>query len=358
MPTLSHRDGERQERPLPRGITVRQGTENDEFSTFEVMRRAMGYEMNWNHHAPARRHLRLSPHSSFWVAEETPRFGPHRIIGYARSLVRDRVWSLTEFFVLPGHHRKGIGGALLARCLEDGDRAGADTRLVLASQHPGADSLYIRRAGCFPRLPMLLLAGSAGSLRLKDPDFAPILDPMLPAAAVRPLGGGGEGETLRAEPFLLSPTVQAELDELDQAVVGYARPTEHTLWAAMMGGPQGASRLFRRAVDRAAGPAGELVGYAYVGPHSSGPVLALDPQMLPRLMTHVAALAAAKPANPAEAGFLIPTEQYCAIAGTNEVMLCWLLECGWQIVFQYLFMSTRPLGQLDRYVCHNPLYVL
>lgn len=332
-------------RPLPRGICVRQGTEQDEFPTFEVMRRAMGYEMSWTNHAASRRHLRTAPRSSFWVAEETPRFGATRVIGYARSLVRDRVWSLTEFFVLPGHHRKGIGGALLARCLADGEKEEADTRLVLASQHPSADSLYIRKAGCFPRLPMLLLTGATANLRLRGE--ATHIQERTASTLER---SSFETATLRAEPVVLTPSVQAELDTLDRAIVGYARSPEHTLWEEMMGGERGASRLFRKA--------GTLVGYAYMGDHSSGPSLACDPADLPRMVTHVAGLLAKPSPLTPEPGLFLASEHYMALAGTNEIVLRWLLDCGWQIVFQYLFMSSRPLGQLDRYICHNPLYVL
>src|SRR5258708_7455147 len=130
------RETENKARSLPRGISVRRGGTEDEHATFEVMKRTMGYDMNWSHHLLVRRHLRNSPDSSFWLAEERQRFGSVKVIGYARSVVREGVWSLTEFFVLPGHHRQGIGGALLAKCLEDGLKAGANTRLILASTHP------------------------------------------------------------------------------------------------------------------------------------------------------------------------------------------------------------------------------
>jgi hypothetical protein len=63
------------------------------------------------------------------------------------------------------------------------------------------------------------------------------------------------------------------------------------------------------------------------------------------------------PQTPGEFEFR-PLELYFPVSGSNEVMLSWLLTCGWHISFQYLFMSTRPLGRLDRYVCHNPLYYL
>jgi hypothetical protein len=313
----------------------------------------MGYDTSWTHEAAVRRHLRTVSQSSFWVAEETPRFGSAKVVGYARSVVNDRVWRLTEFFVLPGNHRQGIGGALLARSLEDGRRDGADTHLVLASHHPAAASLYIRRAGCVPRLPMLLLSGAFASLRASGPDAAPIEDALLPSFAPLPVG---DRSALCAEPLVLTPDLLAELDALDREIVGYARPREHAYWATEMGGPRGASRLFRRA---SGGPRrGPVVGYAYLGDHASGPALATEPELLPALIAHVAAVAHSFSRADNFLGLSEPTEQYLAVAGINETVLRWLLDCGWHIIFQYQFMSSRPLGRLDRYVGHNPLYFL
>ena len=348
MAFVSDRSGER---TLPRHITVRRGREEDESATFEVMRKAMNAEMSWANHAATRHHLRTSPNASFWLAEESSFFGANKVIGYARSIVRDRVWSLTEFFVLPGHHRQGIGGAILAGCLEDGTAAGADTRLVLASHHPGADSLYIRKAGCAPRIPMLLFSGQTANLRAMEPHIGPIedahsalADPHANILTYR--------ECLIAEPIVPGASLQAELDALDRQIVGYARPPEHALWMAQMGGMEGASRLFRRATT------GEMVGYAYYGAHSGGPIVTYAAEDQPRLLSHVAQLSRMLMRNASDVRMLFPTEQLCAIAGTNEIMLHWLLHCGWQIVFQYLYMSSRPLGSPDRFICHNPLYVL
>ena len=85
------RSQENREQLLPRGIQLRRAGEGDEQATFDVMRRAMGHDMNWMHHHPMRRHLRVSPASSYWLAEETHRFGKPRIVGYAHSIVRERV---------------------------------------------------------------------------------------------------------------------------------------------------------------------------------------------------------------------------------------------------------------------------
>ena len=347
---MAFRSGRSEERSLPRHITVRRGREEDEYATFDVMRRSMNAEMSWGNHADTRRHLRNSPDASFWLAEENSFFGASKVIGYARSIVREGVWSLTEFFVLPGHHRQGIGGAVLSGCLADGAESGADTHLVLASHHPGADSLYIRKAGCIPRLPMLLFSGQTTNLRPLEPYQGPIIEGF-PAPTQVMKDEKSQREVLIAEPLILTPLLQTELDRLDRTIIGYARPPEHTLWAMQMGGAQGASRLFRR-------PAGELVGYAYFGSHCGGPVVTQDPADQPRMLSYVAQLARTLSRNSTDLRMLFPVEQLCAIAGTNEVMLHWLLACGWQIVFQYLFMSSRPLGLPDRYICHNPLYVL
>lgn len=345
---------------VPRGIGLRRALGEDETAAFDIMRRAMGHDMNWAHHINTRRHLREAPHSSYWLAEETPRFGKSRPVGYAHAVVRDRVWSLTEFFVLPSHHRQGIGRALLSRCLTDGEAAGADTRLVLASPHASADALYMRRAGCFPRIPMLLLSGPAANLQMLPADLqVTIADAILPAnnanLAGFPAGLGWRNAAtspLRAEPLVLTPDVQRQIDVLDRDTVGYARAPEHNLWCAEMGGAMGASRLFRDADTN------QIVGYAYFGPYSSGPALAPTPALLPHLIAHVMRVSRHYERSTQGATLFEPADPYWAVAGTNEVMLRWLLDCGWQIVFQYLFMSTRPLGHFDRYACHNPLYML
>ncbi len=342
-------------RPLPRGLSVRRGTAEDETSTFDVMRRTMNADMNWQAHATTRHHLRTSANCSFWVAEEAPRFGSPRIVGYARSVVRDQVWSLTEFFVVPSQHRQGLGGALLGSCLADGEAAGADTRMVLASHHPDADSLYIRKLGCLPQVPMMLLGGSSANLKLPAHLRRPVIDRATTGLFDEVYTGSTRDADVIAEPIVANDAVIEQLSELDRDIVGYARPSEHRLWIQEMGGHNGSSRLFRTADD------GRILGYAYMGPLTNGPSLALDPEQLPRYFYHVSQLTRVRYNTTAfDAGFGDPSgmDQYAALSGINGVMLNWLLQNRWQIVFQYLFMASRPFGKHDRYVCHNPLYVL
>ena len=342
-------------RPLPRGLSVRRGTAEDETPTFDVMRRTMNADMNWQAHAATRHHLRNSANCSFWVAEEAPRFGSPRIVGYARSIVRDNVWSLTEFFVLPSQHRQGLGGALLGGCIADGEAAGADTRMVLASHHPDADSLYIRKAGCQPLVPMMLLGGASVSLRLPEHLNRIIADRAATGLFNEVYSGSATRADVIAEPLVANDALIHELSAIDREIVGYARPSEHRLWIQEMGGTNGTSRLFRSADN------GHILGYSYMGPLTNGPSLALDPQQLPRYFFHVSQLTRVRyNTNSFDLGFGDPSgmDQYAALSGVNGVMLNWLLQNRWQIVFQYLFMASKPFGKHDRYVCHNPLYVL
>ena len=63
----------------------------------------------WGFFRPLYDHLaRTGEH--FWIAERDG-----ESIGYARSVLRDGVRELTEFFVLPGHQSAGLGRELLSR---------------------------------------------------------------------------------------------------------------------------------------------------------------------------------------------------------------------------------------------------
>lgn len=338
---------------VARGVRVRRGVAEDEPAAFDVMKRAMGLEADWALHSAARRSLRESPHCSFWVAEETSRFSRPRMVAYARSIVRDGLWSLTEFFVLPAQRLRGVGGALLARCLRDGDEAGATSRMVLASHHPAALSLYIR-AGCLPRMPMFLLAGPnqtlmeaalLGGIEDRRQSLPPPLHELWQSEA--PSTG-----PLEARPILPSPTILDALAGLDRSVLGYERTPEHRYWIDQMGGLDGAARIFG---DRSTG---DLIGYSYYGDATTGPALdvrgAVD---LPALVAHTAALLERK-SRQRMPGWVDAEGTALAVPGCNIVMLQWLLRRGWRILFQYLLMSSNEPGLLDRYVCHNPLHVL
>ena len=232
----------------------------------------------------------------------------------------------------------------------------ADYRFILASQHPDADSLYVRLCGCIPRLPMLLMSGKSETLVI---DAATQIDDAV--LNRRTLGAPAEqyaqAETLIAEPIVPTPQILDTFAELDRQAIGFSRSEEHVLWCAEMGGPGGRSRLFRRAEDGADGAAGEIVGYAYIGAHASGPALALSAADLPRMISHVTWIFHTFDVPQEWFGSAIPDRSW-AISGTNAAMLHWMMSRGWHVSFYYLYMSTHAAGALDRYVCCNPLYLL
>lgn len=333
-------------RPLPRGVVLRRGRDSDEHATFDVMRRAMSYDLTYDNHVAFRNHLRESPRCSFWLAEDSPRFSRPRVVGYARSIVRDSVWSLTEFFTLPDFQGRGVGAALLERCLEEGVRAGADSRLVLASMHGGANALYIRKLGCLPRLHMMLLAGSPLTLKLPPEQENTVLESGR-------IHGLLEPHCLYAEPITLNPETEALLNGLDREAIGFSRPSEHQFRQTLIEQGQCVGRLFRKGSDT-----GEIVGYAYAGAQYQGPIYAKDPNDLPRIFLHITQQLRQRMRNAPIGAFSPTLDYYASLSGNNETLLPWLMECGWRIIFHYLYMSSRPMGRLDRYVGHNPLYVL
>lgn len=346
---------------LPRNVTVRCGTPDDDYHAFEVMQRAMGFEANWRFHVRPRAHLNGSSGASFWVAEEKPRFGHPKIIGYSRSILRDGMWILTEFFVQPAQHRQGIGRALLTRCLQDGGGETARNRIVLASHHPAALSLYIRVLGCTPRVPMILMTGTLGTLRLPDDADAMISDTVLNfifSSPERPKTFNYE--PLRAEPLILTERVLAELNTLDRQVLGYTRPEEHFFWSREMGGSRGPSRLFRTVGRTLDGKetCGDLVGYTYMGVHYTGPALAVAPANLPRMVWHVAQITRWFSQSEGEFDMLLHSDQSFAVPGVNEHTVRWLNSCGWQTSYHYLYMSTMPAGNLEKYIGFSPIYLL
>ena len=81
----------------------------------------------------------------WWVAEEDG-----RVVGYARSTLRDGIRQLTEFFVRPGAQSAGIGRGLLEQVFP---AEGARGRILLATQDPRALARYLK-AGLLARFPV------------------------------------------------------------------------------------------------------------------------------------------------------------------------------------------------------------
>ncbi len=264
--------------------------------------------------AEMRHVLRTDPKLA-WLA-----IGEGRPIGFSVGLVRRELWFLSDLFVLPEAHGKGVGGELLQRCLAGGLERGARIRSVLSSSDPGAQALYIR-AGIVPRFAVFGIEGPARGLG----DLPPLRAPMK--------------ETIRQAS--LSRIWIRRLGDLDEMIWGCRRDGEHRFWL-------GESRLTCLAIADASGG---LLAYAYYSsaascaprdrePRHVGPVAARSARLQLALLRAIGDAMGGQSAGTIE--FRIP--------GINMTALSALLATGFRIDHVGQFMASRTFGRFDRYI--------
>jgi GNAT superfamily N-acetyltransferase len=236
----------------------------------------------------------------WWIAEDDS----GRAIGYARSIVRDGVRELTEFFVLPDAQSAGVGGGLLQRAFPaDGTRH----RAIVATIDPRAIARYLR-TGLDARLPMIGLEGVPRDEPLSTDLERVVIDPA-------------------------DPPLEA-LAAIDRQTLDFRRDEDHR-WLA----GQRSALLYRRA--------GEPVAYGYhpSRPAWGGPYAALDARDIPVLLADGEASAAR--AGHATVTFDVPMR--------DRQALDHLLARGFRVdPFVMLFFTDGPIDGLDRYVLTSP----
>ena len=189
-------------------------------------------------------HVQRTDPGGCWVAEIDG-----RIVGLAVAIIREGLWGLSVFAILPDYQGAGIGNRLYAPALDYG--AGVPGGLIVSSMHPAALRRYARSPG-FTLLPTLGLSGicdrgrAPTKLRSRPGDLA--ADAETIEAASRHVRGASHLCDL--------PT---HLDRPGSALLvvdgdGFACVSEGTvkllaartedaaedlLWSAMLGGPEG-----------------------------------------------------------------------------------------------------------------------
>ena len=106
----------------------------------------------------------------WWMAEDD---ATGRAVGYARSILRDGVRELTEFFVLPDAQAGGVGRELLARAFP---AEGARHRAIVATTDPRAIARYLK-TGLGGRLPLVGWEGVPRAAPLETDLVRERLDP-------------------------------------------------------------------------------------------------------------------------------------------------------------------------------------
>jgi GNAT superfamily N-acetyltransferase len=244
----------------------------------------------------------LAATADHWYIAEDEDTG--RAVGYARSILRDGVRELTEFFVLPDAQSGGVGRQLLELAFP---AAGARHRAIVATIDPRAIARYLR-AGLDARVAMIGLEGAPRAL---------------------PLPTDLERQRIEAT----EPPLDA-LAEIDRRTLGFRRDDEHR-WLAS----QRAGWLYLRNGI----PAG--YGYHPSRPAWGGPYAALYDSDLPALLAEGEAAAAAR--GHETVSFDVPL--------TARPALDHLLSRGFRVdPFVMLFFTDGPVDGLDRYVLTSP----
>ena len=238
--------------------------------------------------------------AEWWVAEEGP---SGQLVGFARSVERDGLLELTEFFVRPDQQARGVGRALLEGAFPAG-RAGV--RSIIATTDVRAQARYYA-AGAVARFPLYTLGGPPGE--------AEPLGDLVP----EPIVGEGAIEAQRA---------------IERSVLGHRRSHEEIRW--LMDRRRG--HLYLRD--------GRAVGFSFLGEDGAGPMASLEPSDLPAILLHAEGVARGLGLERLELQLPAP----------NAVGIRHLLSRRYQLDrWINPLMSDRPFGQFDRFVPFSPL---
>jgi GNAT superfamily N-acetyltransferase len=292
--------------------TYRLGRPGDSYTVFRIFERtvsALAFQMGfvtaeqrdpesiqalWDLRRSMFQHLaRTSAH--FWLALQGD-----EVIGYARSILRDGLLDLTEFFVLPDQQSVGVGRELLQRVFTSVE---ADHRAIIATTDVRALARYLK-AGVYARFPIYNFS--------RPP---------------RELPPSGE---LEAHPLTGSPEDLQALNALDRAILGHSREPDHAYWMAEKGG-----FLFSRD--------GRIIGYGYV--HlDGGPFVLAQPEDFPAVLAYAE-----------RAAGQVTDRFHLEVPLVNRDAVGWLLANGYQMSpFLSLFMSDSPWGRFENVIFPSP----
>jgi GNAT superfamily N-acetyltransferase len=127
-----------------------------------------GTAADWWRSSEALIRLLVEEATEWWVAE-LPASG--KLVGFARSIERDGLVELTEFFVRPDQQSRGIGRALMERAFPAGR---GEVRSIIATSDVRAQARYYA-AGTVARFPFFTMGGApTESVSVNDLTAEPI----------------------------------------------------------------------------------------------------------------------------------------------------------------------------------------
>jgi GNAT superfamily N-acetyltransferase len=223
-----------------------------------------------------------------------------KIVGIAAAVVRDAIWFLAMFWVLPEYKAQGIGRPLLERVLQLADPQGTRVHCVWSTIDFTAVASYLK-LGMMPAGPIFTFAG-----------------PLALPPATHPEAR-------------LSELESGQASAIDRVVRGTARELDHAYWRAR-GMPGYQLEIESR-----------VVGYFYVKDGLIGPAAWLDPAHGDALLSHALQRASAQAA-----------QVRLVALGSNQTAIRAATRVGLRLVSGSHFLSSAAFGKLDCYLPSGP----
>ena len=223
-----------------------------------------------------------------------------KIVGIAAAIVRDAIWFLAMFWVLPEYKLQGIGRPLLERVLCLGEGQGASVRCVWSSIDFAAITSYLKLE-------------------------------MMPVGPILTFSGPLESPPAAHPEVLLSDLEPEQACAIDRVVRGTARELDHAFFRA-----RGMAAHQLQIEQRVA-------GYFYVKEGVIGPAAWLDPAHGDALMSHALQQASSQAAS-----------VKLVALGTNQTAIRHATRAGLRLVSASHFLSSAAFGKLDCYLPFGP----
>jgi len=216
------------------GIAILRDAVAADLAAYPSSRGTLDLEMDTD---PELRHLLSHDPDGFFTV-----YQGGETLGFAAAHVRARQCILSELWVLPQHHGRGAGKALLSRILAYGERSGTREFLAMVPTEPAIQALLL--GGGFEPLTTVYQFG-------------------LPVSSATRLASGLKGllQGKDATTDLLNRRGQADIDRIDRVTRNITREADHVFWLK--------ERQLRVALVQ---QGTRIAAYAYGGVDQVGPV--------------------------------------------------------------------------------------
>jgi GNAT superfamily N-acetyltransferase len=226
-----------------------------------------------------------------------------RIAAICHAIVRDCLWFLSGFWMLPEFQRQRLGGALLKQVMDAGRERGADTFFTWSSVDQTAMASYMKH-GMLPGYQILTFAGA-----VRD----------LPASS---------------DEYEVQPLELSQATVLDRQVRAASREIDHNFWLSKVG--HEGRQLVRRD--------GRLAGYYQFHNGVIGPAAWSEMADAEALLGAACREAASH------------TEQIkLMIPGVNHTAIRFALRAGLRLSAYSHLLTTAPFGRMEQYLASGPL---